>query len=108
MAAQLIVLVRYTVFGAFAAIVLLAVASWLVRTRRVSPFSTVGRAMRQVTDPVLRPIERAVTRRGGNPVQAGWWLVIGVAVVGVVVVSLAQWLVNALGSITHAARGGPG
>ena len=43
MAAQIILLVRYTVFGVFAAVVLLAVASWLVRTRRVSPFSAIGR-----------------------------------------------------------------
>ena len=62
--------------------------------------------MRQVTDPILRPIERAATRRGGNPAQAGWWLVIGVAVAGVLVVSLAQWLVGAWSSLQGAALGG--
>src|SRR5262249_32023125 len=71
--------VRYTVFAVFALAVLVAVGSWLVRTRRVSPFSGAGKLLRQLTDPVMKPIERRVIRRGGNPVQAGWWLVLAVA-----------------------------
>jgi YggT family protein len=67
----------------------------------------VGRGLRQVTDPLLRPVEGRVVRAGGTPANAGWWLVIGVAILGVLVVSLAQWLVNAWVSMTGAARGGP-
>mgnify|MGYP001198429004 FL=1 len=107
MADTLLTAVRYAVFAAFALSVLIAVASWLVRTRRVSPFSTLGKTMRQATDPLMRPIERRVVRSGGNPVQAGWWLVIGVAILGVLVVSLAQWLVGAWSSLQGAAHGGP-
>ena len=106
MAYAVLVLIRYAVFAAFVLAVLFAVAAWLVRTRRVSPFGPTGRTLRQVTDPVLRPVEARVTRSGGNPAQAGWWLVIGVAIVGVIVVSLAQWLVGAWYSLTGAARGG--
>lgn len=63
--------------------------------------------MRQLTDPVMHPIERLVVRRGGNPVQAGWWLVILVAVIGVLVISLAQWLIESWYDLAGAAQLGP-
>ena len=91
--------VRYVAFAIFALAVIIAAASWLVRTRRVSPFGMLGKLLRQTTDPVMRPIERQVVRRGGNPVQAGWWLVIGVAILGVLVVSLAQWVMGAIADV---------
>jgi len=47
------------VFGAFAASVLVALASWLVRTRRISPFGALGRTFRTASDPLIRPIENA-------------------------------------------------
>jgi len=100
-------LIRYTVVAVFVLAVLVATAAWLVRTRRVSPFGPVGRGLRQVTDPLLRPVEGRVVRAGGSPAHAGWWLVIGVAILGVLVVSLADWLVRAWHSLTDAARGGP-
>jgi YggT family protein len=107
MSVTLLALIRYTVFAVFVLAVLVATGSWLVRTRRVSPFGPVGRGLRQVTDPLLRPVEGRVVRAGGSPAHAGWWLVIGVAILGVLVVSLAQWLVNAWVSISGAANAGP-
>ena len=104
---QLLGVIRYAVFGVFALAVVVAVLSWLVRTRRVSPFSAIGRGLRQMTDPVINPVERLVIRRGGNPVQAGWWLVILVAVIGVLIVSLAQWLVESWADVSFAASRGP-
>ena len=83
--------VRYVVFAAFAVSVLAAVAGWLVRTRRVSPFSALGRALRAASDPLLRPVETRVVRAGGNPAHAGWWLVVAVAAAGVVLVTLWNW-----------------
>lgn len=106
MSANVLLLIRYTVFAVFALAVLVALGSWLVRTRRLSPFGPLGRALRQLTDPVMRPVERRVVRAGGNPVQAGWWLVIGVAILGVLIISLAQWLQGAWYSITGAAQMG--
>ena len=107
MAFTLLAVIRYTVFAIFVLAVLVATTAWLVRTRRVSPFGPVGRGLRQVTDPLLRPVEGRVVRAGGSPAHAGWWLVIGVAILGVLIVSLAQWLVNAWYSLTGAAHGGP-
>ena len=86
--------VRYVVFGAFTVSVLVAFAGWLVRTRRVSPFSALGRALRSASDPLLRPVETRVVRAGGNPAHAGWWLVVAVAAAGVVLVAVWNWVVE--------------
>src|SRR5439155_3454 len=71
---------RYVVFAAFAASALVALASWLVRTRRISPFGALGRTLRSASDPLIRPVETRLVRAGGNPAHAGWWLVVAVAV----------------------------
>src|SRR5207248_6906565 len=75
---------RFAVIGVFAVSLVVALASWLVRTQRVSPFGAVGRVLRTASEPLIRPVERRLVRAGGNPVHAGWWLVVGVAAVGVV------------------------
>lgn len=106
MADKLLALVRYVVFAAFALAVVTALGAWLVRTRRVSPLGPLGRALRQVTGPMLRPVEARVVRAGGTPTQAGWWLVIGVAILGILVVWLAQWLVGAWYALSGAAAHG--
>ena len=102
-----LVAIRYAAFAAFALAVLAAVGSWLVRSRRVSPFGPFGRTLRRTTDPVIRPVETRILRYGGNPVNAGWWLIIGVALIGVIVVSLAGWLVGAWLSLDTALVLGP-
>src|SRR6266545_4492292 len=85
---------RYAVFAAFAASVLIALASWLVRTRRVSPFSALGRALRAARDPVIRPVETRLVRVGGNPINAGWWIIVvayNVLVFALMVRVIAAW-----------------
>jgi len=57
---ELQVAIRYLVFAAFATSVIVALASWLVRTRRVSPFGVLGRTLRTASEPLIRSIE---TRR---------------------------------------------
>src|SRR5256885_13017912 len=89
---ELQVALRYGVFVVFAASVLVALASWLVRTRRVSPFGMLGRALRTASDPLIRPIETRLVRAGGNPVHAGWWLAVAVAAAGGAVIPLWDWL----------------
>ena len=84
-------IVRYSVFGIFMVAVIAAVGSWLVRTRKISPFSWAGRTLRSATDVVIRPVERQVNRRGGNPVHAGTWLVVIVAAVGVLLIVGLKW-----------------
>lgn len=55
----------------------------------------------------MNPIERLVVRRGGNPVQAGWWLVILVAVTGVVVLAITQFVIASGRRLAFAAALGP-
>lgn len=100
-------MLRYIVFGVVALSALLALCSWLVRTRRVSPFSALGRSLRSVTEPVMRPIERRIVRMGGNPTHAGGWLIVITAVLGIVLISFAGWLVGTYHSALYAAQRGP-
>jgi YggT family protein len=95
------------VFALFAVAVLAALASWLVRTRRVSPFSPMGRGLRRGSDWLIKPVEALLLRTGGNPVHAGWWLVIGVAVAGIVLIGVVTWLVQVGWQFGGAARAGP-
>lgn len=100
-------LLRYTILGLVALAALAALGSWLVRTRRVSPFGVLGRTLRSTTDPILRPVERRLVRMGGNPAHAGGWLIVVIAVAGIVVLSLAGWLLDTFQAVQRAATGGP-
>jgi YggT family protein len=99
--------VRYAVFGLVVVAGLVALASWLLRSRRISPFSALGRTLRALTEPVMRPVERRIVRMGGNPTHAGGWLVILTAVAGVLLVSLAGWLYTTFLVVQASARAGP-
>lgn len=98
---------RYTVFAAFAASAVIAVGSWAVRTRRVSPFSGAARLIRTLTDPIINPTERWVLRRGGNPQHAPWWLLGAVVVGGIIVITVGEWLAVLLARTSMAVRTGP-
>ncbi|HJS42231.1 MAG TPA: YggT family protein [Gemmatimonadales bacterium] len=99
--------VRYVVFAVVALSALVALGSWLVRTRRVSPFSALGRGLRSSTDSILRPLERRIVRMGGNPAHAGGWLIVTTAIAGIVLVSLLGWLMTTFESAQAAAVSGP-
>ena len=98
---------RYTVFGLVAFAALVGLGSWLVRTRRISPFGALGRAVRAVTDPFIKPVERRLVRMGGNPVHAGGWLVVVTAVAGIVFLSLSGWVMQTFVIASAAATSGP-
>ncbi|HEY6809123.1 MAG TPA: YggT family protein [Gemmatimonadales bacterium] len=105
---DILTLLRYAVFGAFGVAVLAAGAGWLVRTRRLSPFGALGRFARRASEPLLAPVERRLLRSGGNPVNAGWWLVMGVAVAGVLLLAGVRWLLEAGWSLRATLAAGPG
>ncbi|PYO74505.1 MAG: hypothetical protein DMD64_03700 [Gemmatimonadetes bacterium] len=98
---------RYTVLGLVVLAAVVALGSWLVRTRRVSPFGVFGRALRGITDPVVKPVERRLVRMGGNPAHAGGWLVVVIAVAGIVFLSVAGWFMATFQTAYAAATGGP-
>jgi len=101
------VVFRYSVFGLVALSAVIALCSWLVRTRRVSPFGALGKTLRAISDPVMRPVERRLVRMGGNPANAGGWLIVVTAVLGIVLLSLVGWLVSTFELALAAAQRGP-
>jgi len=93
--------------GLVAIAALAALGSWLVRTRRVSPFGVLGRTLRAITDPIMKPVERRLVRMGGNPVHAGGWLIVITAIGGIVLLSLVGWVVATFQTANAAASRGP-
>lgn len=86
---------------------LVAVGSWAVTTRRISPFSSLARIIRGVSDPILRPVERWLVQRGRNPRDAPWWL-LGIVVVGsILLLTIFQWLAATVSRIAAAGQAGP-
>ena len=98
---------RYVVLGLVIVVALAALGSWLVRARHVSPFGILGRTLRSITDPFMKPVERRLVRMGGNPTHAGVWLVVITAVAGIVFLSLAGWFITTFQTAYAAASGGP-
>lgn len=81
-----------------------ALTHWAVRRRYLNPFSALSRGVRRLSDPLLRPIESRIMRRGGNPQDGSLWLV-GLAVAaGLLLVVMTRWaagLVMTLLSLRH-------
>ena len=77
-------ILRLVFLGAAVLLGVVCLADWMVRTRRISPFSRVARFTRGTIDPLLAPIERRVVRAGGLPSSAPFWA-LGAAIVGGIV-----------------------
>jgi YggT family protein len=99
--------VRILVIVALAYAAIVAISSWAVRTRRVNPFGGWARALRKISDPVLLPLERRIIRAGGSPQNAPLWLLGLVIALGLVLISLTQWLIGAAVGVSLAIRSGP-
>jgi YggT family protein len=98
---------RLAVLVVAGASVLLALGSWAVTTRRISPFSRLARVIRRVSDPVLEPVEHWLVARGRNPQDAPWWLLGIVVVAGILVLTVFQWLWATAANLIAAGRAGP-
>ena len=84
--------VRVAVFAIAVVVGLVALVDWLVRTRRVSPFSAVARFFRRSVDPLMVPVERTVIRAGGQPAAAPWWTLVTVVVGGLLLIFLLEFI----------------
>lgn len=84
-----------------------ALVTWLGRRGTINPFGALARGVRSASGWAVHPVERRVTRLGGNPQQAPYWL-LGVAVVGgLVLISTTQWTIGYAASVSWALRSGP-
>lgn len=98
---------RPAIFGAAAVTAIGATASWAVRTRRISPFSALARATRKSIDPLFLPTERRVVRMGGQPSQAPWWTLGAVAVGGLIVLAILEFVRSQLMLLVASSYAGP-
>lgn len=92
------------------AVVILAIAfllDWLVRTRRINPFHPTARLIRRFVDPIVTPIERRIVRAGGSPTSAPIWALVGAVVLGIVIISGLDFVLEGLVSMIFAASAGP-
>jgi YggT family protein len=100
-------LLKLAVLAAFLYAVLIALAAWAVRTRRLSPFSALARTARRLGDPILKPLERRLVRSGANPQDAPLWLFWIALIGGLLVIGLAQWLLDVAADLSVSASAGP-
>jgi YggT family protein len=98
---------RLLVLAIGATALVLSVGSWAVTTRRLNPFGRPARLIRRVSDPVLVPVERWLVTRGHNPRSAPWWLLGAVVVGGIVVLTVAGFLIDTAARLVAAAESGP-
>lgn len=99
-------LARYVVFGIVVSSAGVAVGHWALRTRRLSPFSKLGRWLRRASERTIAPVERRLVRFGGNPQHAEWWFAGGVLFAGVLVLSGTEWAVETVRQSAALVRGG--
>jgi YggT family protein len=98
---------RGVVVAALAYASLVALTTWLVRTKRLSPFGAWPRFVRRISEPVLLPLERRVIRAGGSPQDAPFWL-LGITVLGgLILISLVNWLIGFAYELAALSEAGP-
>ncbi len=72
-----------------------SVIDWAIRTRKISPFGAIGRFFRRTVDPMLRPVEASIVRRGGQPASAPFWVFLGIVGGGIAIL----WLLRLVGGL---------
>jgi YggT family protein len=88
--------VRAMALLAFVAALVILLTHWAVRRRSLQPFGWWPRFVRKWSDPLVRPIERSVVSRGGNPQDAPLWLLGVVLVLGLLAISAVRWLTGSV------------
>jgi YggT family protein len=81
--------------------------SWATRTRRISPFTPMGRFAREKIDPFLKPVEAPVLNAGGSPTSIPWWGLAAFIVLGILAQSLLTYVIGILASTALGLTSGP-
>ena len=84
----------------------LAALAWAERTRRINAFGALARFARRL-DPLITPVERRIVRFGGTRVNAPWWALLTVLLMGAALLGLVGYLRDVLASIYYAMDQGP-
>jgi YggT family protein len=80
----------------------LCVVDWAIRARHINPFSPIARFFRRWIDPLLKPIETMIVRRGGQPQQAPFYAFMTIIVGGIALI----WMLRFFGGMYLQARVG--
>ena len=100
-------LTRLLVLVAFGAASLVALTHWLVREGKLQPFGGFARGVRRLSDPALKPIEAELARRGRNPQEGPFWLLMFVVAGGVLIITAVRWLVEFVVRLRVSSGSGP-
>ncbi|MFM8566441.1 MAG: YggT family protein [Gemmatimonadota bacterium] len=96
---------RLAVLAVLVAATPVAALAWAVRTRRLSPFSAVGRMVRRLTDPLLDPLVRRFGRFGVRADTAPWWGLLFLLLAGATLIVLLDLIRQVLGDLYLASQG---
>ncbi len=99
-------LIRSLVLVALGAAGVVTVTHWLVQEGKIQPFGRFARGVRTLSDPLLKPIEATLARRGRNPQEGPLWLLVFVVIAGVIVITATQWILDFLTGLSAASGSG--
>lgn len=97
---------RSALFAGGFVVVAVAALDWAVRTRRLNPFGGVARFMRARVEPRCAGIERVVLRAGGHQSATPWWAAFAYVVLALLLLSLADLLLDSAQDLSVAMAGG--
>lgn len=101
-------ILRVAVFVIFAGAAAIAAGGWAVRNRRLNPKSSAYSTAKSLTDPFLKPVEHWLVESGGNPRNAELWLFGAALVGGIIVISVATWIVGEVDIWSRSVHSGRG
>lgn len=101
-------IMRSAFAGLLLAAAVLAAIAWAARSKRLSPFTPLGRFSRRVIDPLLAPVDRMILRAGGTATATPWWALLFVFFLGAAAIFLVTALRNGLADMHRATSRGAG
>ena len=104
------VILQYSRPALFAAALVVGAActvSWATRTRRISPFTPLGRFAREKVDPHLRSVEGPVLNAGGSPTMVPWWGLAAFIVLGILAQSMLGYIIGIVAMTASGLASGP-
>jgi YggT family protein len=72
----------------------ICLVDWAIRARHINPFSGIARFFRRFIDPLLKPIETMVVKRGGVPQQAPFYAFMTVIIGGIALLYLLRFVIR--------------
>lgn len=98
---------RVVVFAGFAVATVVAGTHWAATHGHLNRFGAPARTVRRLGEPLVRPMERAMLGRGGNPSNAPYALFWVALLGGLALLALVQWLLGFLLTFSASAQSGP-